>query len=46
VAAPELYRAGQRELDPQDTWQPRSCVVHVEANHMWERVIYMSRLLS
>jgi hypothetical protein len=25
VAAPELPRAGQRELKPQDTWQPRSC---------------------
>jgi hypothetical protein len=25
VAAPELPRAGQRELDPQDTWRPRSC---------------------
>jgi hypothetical protein len=25
VAAPKLPRAGQRELGPQDTWQPRSC---------------------
>jgi hypothetical protein len=25
VAASELPRAGQRELEPQDTWQPRSC---------------------
>jgi hypothetical protein len=25
VAAPELPWAGQRELEPQDTWQPRSC---------------------
>jgi hypothetical protein len=25
VAAPELTRAGQRELEPQDTWWPRSC---------------------
>jgi hypothetical protein len=25
VAAPELPRAGQRELEPQDTWRPRSC---------------------
>jgi hypothetical protein len=25
VAAPELPRAGQRELKPQDTWWPRSC---------------------
>jgi hypothetical protein len=24
VAAPELPRAGQRELEPQDTWQRRS----------------------
>jgi hypothetical protein len=24
VAAPELPRAGQRELEPQDTWWPRS----------------------
>jgi hypothetical protein len=24
VAAPELPRAGQRELDPQDTWRSRS----------------------
>jgi hypothetical protein len=23
--APELPRAGQRELEPQDTWRPRSC---------------------
>jgi hypothetical protein len=26
VVAPELPRAGQRELRPQDTWQPRSCL--------------------
>jgi hypothetical protein len=26
VVAPELPRAGQRELEPQDTWQPRSCL--------------------
>jgi hypothetical protein len=25
VAAPELPRAGQRELEPQDTWRPWSC---------------------
>jgi hypothetical protein len=25
VAASELPRAGQRELEPQDTWWPRSC---------------------
>jgi hypothetical protein len=25
VAAPELSWAGQRELEPQDTWWPRSC---------------------
>jgi hypothetical protein len=25
VAAPELPRAGQRELEPQDTLRPRSC---------------------
>jgi hypothetical protein len=25
VAAPELPRIGQRELEPQDTWRPRSC---------------------
>jgi hypothetical protein len=25
VAAPELPRAGQRELEPQGTWWPRSC---------------------
>jgi hypothetical protein len=25
VVAPELPRAGQRELEPQDTWRPRSC---------------------
>jgi hypothetical protein len=25
VAAPKLPRAGQRELEPQDTWRPRSC---------------------
>jgi hypothetical protein len=25
VTAPELPRAGQRELEPQDTWRPRSC---------------------
>jgi hypothetical protein len=25
VAAPELPWAGQRELEPQDTWWPRSC---------------------
>jgi hypothetical protein len=25
VAAPELPRTGQRELEPQDTWWPRSC---------------------
>jgi hypothetical protein len=25
VAAPELPRAEQRELGPQDTWRPRSC---------------------
>jgi hypothetical protein len=25
VAAPELPRAGQRELEPQDMWWPRSC---------------------
>jgi hypothetical protein len=25
MAAPELPRAGQRELRPQDTWRPRSC---------------------
>jgi hypothetical protein len=25
VAAPELPRAGQRELEPQDTWRPQSC---------------------
>jgi hypothetical protein len=25
VAALELPRAGQQELEPQDTWRPRSC---------------------
>jgi hypothetical protein len=25
VAAPELPRSGQRELEPQGTWRPRSC---------------------
>jgi hypothetical protein len=25
VTAPELPQAGQRELEPQDTWRPRSC---------------------
>jgi hypothetical protein len=25
AAAPELPRAGQRELELQDTWRPRSC---------------------
>jgi hypothetical protein len=25
VAAPELPWAGQWELEPQDTWRPRSC---------------------
>jgi hypothetical protein len=25
VAVPKLLRAGQRELEPQDTWRPRSC---------------------
>jgi hypothetical protein len=25
VAAPELPRAGQRELEPRDTWRPQSC---------------------
>jgi hypothetical protein len=25
VAAPELPGAGQRELEPQDTWRPQSC---------------------
>jgi hypothetical protein len=25
AATPELSRAGQRELEPQDTWRPRSC---------------------
>jgi hypothetical protein len=25
VTAPELPRAGQQELEPQDTWRPRSC---------------------
>jgi hypothetical protein len=25
VVAPELPRAGQRELEPQGTWRPRSC---------------------
>jgi hypothetical protein len=25
VTAPELPRAGQRELEPQGTWRPRSC---------------------
>jgi hypothetical protein len=25
MAAPDLPRAGQRELRPQDTWRPRSC---------------------
>jgi hypothetical protein len=25
MAAPELPRAGQRELESQDTWWPRSC---------------------
>jgi hypothetical protein len=25
VAASELPRAGQRELEQQDTWRPRSC---------------------
>jgi hypothetical protein len=25
VAAPELPRAGQWELEPQDTWRPQSC---------------------
>jgi hypothetical protein len=25
MAAPELPRAKQRELEPQDTWRPRSC---------------------
>jgi hypothetical protein len=25
VVAPELPRAGQRELEPQDTWWPRTC---------------------
>jgi hypothetical protein len=25
AVAPELPRAGQRELEPQDTWRPRSC---------------------
>jgi hypothetical protein len=25
LAAPELPRAGQRELEPRDTWRPRSC---------------------
>jgi hypothetical protein len=24
AAAPELPRAGQRELEPQDTWRPRA----------------------
>jgi hypothetical protein len=26
VVAPELPRAGQRELEPRDTWWPRSCL--------------------
>jgi hypothetical protein len=26
MAAPELPRSGQRELEPQDTWRPRSCL--------------------
>jgi hypothetical protein len=26
VAAPELLRAGQWELEPQGTWRPRSCL--------------------
>jgi hypothetical protein len=46
VVTPELPWAGQRELEPQDTWQPRSCVVLAEVNHTRERVICMSRLLS
>jgi hypothetical protein len=25
MVAPELSRVGQRELEPQDTWRPRSC---------------------
>jgi hypothetical protein len=25
VVAPELPRAGQRELEPQGTWRPRNC---------------------
>jgi hypothetical protein len=25
AVAPELPRDGQRELEPQDTWRPRSC---------------------
>jgi hypothetical protein len=25
VVAPELPQAGQRELEPQDTWRPWSC---------------------
>jgi hypothetical protein len=43
---PGATRAGQRELEPQDTWRPQSYVVHAEVNHTRERVICMSRLLS
>jgi hypothetical protein len=25
MATPELPQAGQRELEPQDTWRPQSC---------------------
>jgi hypothetical protein len=49
VAAPELPRAGQRELRPQNTWRPGaglSHAVHAEVNHTQGRVICMSRLLS
>jgi hypothetical protein len=35
VASPELLRAGQRELEPQDTWLHRSCLRL--GNRSWSR---------
>jgi hypothetical protein len=35
VAAPELPRAGQRELEPQDTWWPRAGQRELEPQDTW-----------
>jgi hypothetical protein len=55
VAALELPQAGQRELEPQDTWRPQSCpglaagagaAGHVAAPELPRAVRFMLRLIT